>query len=514
MNQRGNASRGALVGVASAAVVVALMFGLRLSAGVQALPDIAADAMTLILPGGVFAFFLQHLQQLGRPLLALGVVAGLLVLGALAGALAARLLARRALATRVAVPALALSALTVPFVFVGMQDERTLPTAVATAGYWLLFAALLAFGLSRVADERLLPAVRSPSRRIVLHGAAAVAGLWLAGYLGGRIEKAARFLAAPPLPTLPAPAPTPAAGGAAEPTDPFAGLRGITPTKDFYVISKNGVDDPNVDAGSWGLRIGGERPYTLGYDELRALPKNEAPRTLECVGNEIGGPLISTAIFAGVPLRDLLARAGLPTGTTEIRFGCADGYTESLELEVAKDPSTIVAWLMNGETLPKEHGFPARIIMSGRYGQKNPKWLTSIMPTAQPFFGYWEQRGWDKASVVLTMSRLDGPGAQTALVTGAPALIHGVAYAGARGVSQVEMSFDGGKTWREVQLRTFSLPKDAWVFFTHVWTPQAAGTYELLVRATDGDGAVQDATVRGTFPKGATGYHRVSVKVA
>ncbi|MDQ6858407.1 MAG: molybdopterin-dependent oxidoreductase, partial [Chloroflexota bacterium] len=236
--------------------------------------------------------------------------------------------------------------------------------------------------------------------------------------------------------------------------------------------------------------------------------------TLECISNIVGGSLISTAVFKGVPLRDLLERAGIPAGTHEIRFSSSDGYTESIPLDSAMDPTTIVAYLINDEPLPKAHGFPARLLMSGHYGVKNPKWLTKVEPIAQPYNGYWPQRGWNKDAFVLTFSRLDTPQEQDVVPADKPfQIIRGVAFAGARGISKVEISFDGGKTWESTTLRTI-LPKDNWTPFTHTWQLPTPGKHDVVVRATDGDGLLQDAKARDSFPDGATGYHHTVITVA
>ena len=516
MNPNISAWRGGAIGAAAGAVVVALMFGLRLSAGIQALPDVAADAMTLVLPGSVFGFLIDRLQEYGRPSLLVGVAVGLVTLCGLLGAIAATRLARLGHLPRGGAIAATLAVLTLPIVVLGAGEDAVGP-AIATAAYWTLFAVLLEVGLSPAA-ARPLVAQNATERRALLLGAGAIAGLWLATYLGGRLVRAASLggtrptvAATPP----PSPATTPIPGATElTPVDAFPGLKGITTTKDFYVITKNGLDDPTIDAGRWRLQVGGQRPYALGYDELRGLPVYEAPRTLECISNIVGGSLISTALFAGPPLKDLLERAGLPTGTKEIRFNCADGYTESLPLDAALDPTTIVAHTMNGEPLSKEHGFPARLLLSGRYGVKNPKWLSALVPVAQPYNGYWEQRGWNKDAFVRTFSRLDLPQDGAVLPAGgAYPFIRGVGYAGSRGISKVEISFDGGRTWDTTQLRRV-LPRDNWMPFTYVWTPPGPGAYEVVVRAYDGDGLVQDATERDSFPDGATGLHRTSIKVA
>ena len=508
-----------LVGGASMSAVVALMFALRFALGIQALPDVAADALTLILPGGVFGYLIDRLQEFGRPSLIVGVAVGLIVLGAIAGAITARLLARIPGALRLVIVVFALAAITLPVVVIGGSEDATAPTALATLAYLILFALLLELGRSPAAARPLVPA-GGPSRRALLYGAGAVGALYLANYLGGRLAKAASLggtrptVAVTPPPSLPPASLVPSGATAAPVADPYSGITGITTTKDFYVISKNGLDDPAVNAATWRLQVGGQRPYALGYDELRTLPAVTGPRTLSCISNIVGGSLISTAVFKGVPLRDLLDRAGLPPSAREIRFSSADGYTESIQVDVAMDPSTIVAYLINDEPLPKEHGFPARVVMSGRYGVKNPKWLTRIEPIAQPYSGYWPQRGWNKDAFVRTFCRLDFPQEQDTVPAGRPyPLIRGVAYAGARGISRVEISFDGGRTWADTTLRKV-LPKDDWMPFTFVWQEPPRGKFDVVVRATDGEGNLQDATERDSFPDGATGYHHVLIAVA
>ena len=510
---------GILLGASAMSAVVALMFALRFAFEIQALPDVAADAMTLILPGGVFGYLIDRLQEYGRPSLIVGLTIGLVVLGTIAGAVSARALAGRPRIARVTLVIAGLALLTLPVVIIGGSEDMTVPTVLATLGYWVLFALLLELGGSRAAAQPLV-AARGPSRRALLYGAGALGAVYLTNYLGGRIVKAARLggtrptVAATQPPTAAPATPVPVGATAAPPADPFAGLTGITTTKDFYVISKNGLDDPSVNPASWRLQVGGQRPYAIGYDELRTLNAVSGPRTLECISNIVGGSLISTAVFKGAPLRDLLERAGIPAGTREIRFSSADGYTESIQIEAAMDPTTIVAYLINDEPLPKEHGFPARVLMSGRFGVKNPKWLTKIEPVAQPYNGYWPQRGWNKDAFVRTFSRLDTPQEQNVVPAGKPfGIIRGVAFAGARGISKVEISFDGGKTWADTTLRKI-LPKDDWMPFTHTWPDPTAGKHDVVVRATDGEGALQDPTERDSFPDGATGYHHTIISVA
>src|SRR5439155_404822 len=166
-------------------------------------------------------------------------------------------------------------------------------------------------------------------------------------------------------------------------------------------------------------------------------------RTLACISNPIGGEYISTGVFGGVPLTDLLMRAGLDADTSEVRFTCADGYTESLPLAAALDPTTLVAVTLDGQPLARQHGFPARLVLAGRYGMKQPKWLTAIRPVTEPYDGYWEVRGWNKDAFVRTFSRMDRPTEGETVGAGVLVDVGGVAYAGSRGVKGVQLSFDG-----------------------------------------------------------------------
>src|SRR5438445_385101 len=243
-----------------------------------------------------------------------------------------------------------------------------------------------------------LVAATDGTRRRLVYGAGIFGGAWLLSYLGGRFVDASSAAGARRYVS--------SGSTLADTYDPNTGL---TNTKDFYVVSKNDIDDPVIASADWRLQVQGLRPFALGYDELSTLAAASRPRTLACISNPIGGEYISTGVFGGVPLRALLMRSGMDAGTTEIRFTCADGYTESIPLAVAVDPSTIVAVTLDGKPLARAHGFPARIVLSGRYGMKQPKWLTAIRPVIEPYDGYWEVRGWDKDAFVRTFSRIDRP---------------------------------------------------------------------------------------------------------
>ena len=285
----------------------------------------------------------------------------------------------------------------------------------------------------------------------------------------------------------------------------------LTPNRDFYRVSKN-LFDPSVDARSWRLRVGGhvERGFELTYAELRALAGAvDQLTTLSCISNPVGGDLISNARWTGVPLRALLQQARLRPGVVDLRFEAADGYTDSIPLEKALHPETLVAWAMNGEPLPHAHGFPARLVVPGIYGMKHVKWLTRIEAVTEDVLGYWEVRGWSDEAVVRTLSRIDAP-RDGATVGPAPIYVAGIAFAGDRGISRVELSADGGHSWHpaEVEPAPNSM---TWVRWVWRWQAPRPGRYTLAVRACDGRGIWQDPAQRPPLPDGATGLHRIRV---
>ncbi|HET9980875.1 MAG TPA: molybdopterin-dependent oxidoreductase [Ktedonobacterales bacterium] len=284
----------------------------------------------------------------------------------------------------------------------------------------------------------------------------------------------------------------------------------ITPNSDFYIVSKN-VLDPTVQVDRWQLEITGliRSPQSWMLSDLRALESESRAITLECISNEVGGHLISTAQWRGVTLETLLAAAGgaLPTATHLI-FYSVDGYTTSLSLAALLQARTLLAWEMNGEPLPDRHGFPLRAVVAGRYGEQSAKWLSRIELTNHPYKGFYQSQGWSDGPLS-TMSRIDTPttAAAPGLVT-----VSGIAFAGLRSVTRVEVSADGGANWHDATLLP-PLSDQTWRFWQWVWRPPAPGRYTLVVRATDDTGAVQTSKIGPGVPNGATGWHTVQVLV-
>lgn len=298
----------------------------------------------------------------------------------------------------------------------------------------------------------------------------------------------------------------------------------VTPTAAHYVVSKNAVADPVLDANSWRLILDGEvnRPVQLDYNILRRLPSVEVHKTLECISNFtaqchlafFGCDLISTARWRGARLRDVLQLAGgLKPGVVSLEVRSADEYSSSIPPELALDPDSLLVYEMNGQILPRVHGYPARLLVPGRYGMKNAKWVVGIRGHRQEHVDWYGQRGWSKTGFVRTMSRIDIPAEGVQLPAGRHR-IAGIAYAGDRGVSGVEFSSDDSQTWHPTIFLDPPLGRDTWVRWQAEFDIAAGQTLTLTSRAIDGTGAVQTDVFNLPQPNGGSGRHSIQVKGA
>jgi sulfite oxidase len=286
-----------------------------------------------------------------------------------------------------------------------------------------------------------------------------------------------------------------------------AALAAITPNEDFYNVQKG--TPVRVDAGLWRLRVDGlvDRPVSLTLDQIRSRPAVERLLTLECVDNRIGGYYIGNAMWKGVELAPLLAEAGVRPEPRNVALYGADGLTTGHPLEALR--SAFLAYEMNGQPLPVNHGFPVRILIPGKYGYKQPKWLTRIELVDRHYLGYWERKGWSDVGERGIHARFDSPD-ELKQLRGSSFVLAGYALGGASGVKAVEIST--GEGWAPAEL--FSNPSAAaWAFWKYVWKP-APGRYELRVRGIGGDGAVQGPDPSDPFPSGATGQQVLHVSVS
>ena len=356
-------------------------------------------------------------------------------------------------------------------------------------------------------------------RRFVLTAAAASAAAIIAPALGRRLKQ--RFsvesarsdvvLATTPQGATATATPVAATSGLEAEVTGLSPL--VTPNSDFYRIDTAFLT-PQVDPSGWTLKIRGEvdNPFELTFDELVEMATHEAPVTLTCVSNEVGGDLIGNAVWTGVPLVDLLDRAGVrPTGT-QVLGRSVDGFTAGFPTDLAYDGrEALVAIGMNGEPLPIPHGFPARLVVAGIYGYVSAtKWLDAIELTDfDSVDGYWIPRGWSKLGPIKTQSRVDVPRDRATIAAGTVP-VAGVAWAQSRGIDRVEVQIDDGP-WMEADLGD-ELSINTWRQWLLSWdaTP---GRHEIRVRATDSTGMVQPMEHQPPRPDGATGYHQITVQV-
>jgi len=294
---------------------------------------------------------------------------------------------------------------------------------------------------------------------------------------------------------------------------PQAALRAISPNDDFYLTSSHG--EPEVDPAKWSLTIDGwvEHPLRFTYDQIRQLPPYETTLTLECISNQVGGGLIGNAVWSGTELRPLLDQAGIKPQAKYAALYAAEGYSTGHTLERILRPANFLAWQMNGQPLPRQHGFPLRIFIPGKYGMKMPKWLTRIEFVDREFLGYWEWQGWSNSSERQLQSVIDDP-FDNAQISGTNFVITGWAIANEAGVRRVEISTDGGDSWSDTDLFSNPDPLRVWAFWKYVWANPAKGKHTVVVRATDGNGKLQTSHDSGEWPDGATGYHDITVDVS
>lgn len=301
------------------------------------------------------------------------------------------------------------------------------------------------------------------------------------------------------------------------------GIQPITPNDQFYSVTKN-VVDPDVSKSVWALQVGGlvDRGRVYDFKELSAFTAVQQETTLMCISNKTGAGLFSNAVWTGVPMATLLNASGVRDGAVEVLLHAADGYTDTFAIERALDPTTLVVYEMNGEPLPRKHGFPARVIVPGLFGEKNVKWVTGIEVIDHDGKGFYETQGWGPNFEIPTRSDIFAPKwtrtgkgdrFNATFQRGQTATIKGRAFGGNRGISSVEVSTDGGGSWKRATI-DYPGTKLTWSFWSFLWAPMSAGEFVILSRAVDGSGQPQTADTRGIIPQGATGYHRVTATVA
>ena len=302
-----------------------------------------------------------------------------------------------------------------------------------------------------------------------------------------------------------------AAGGGVQKSRRGTPTPEVTANDEFYRVSKNYID-PAPGSDGWQLQVDGytEKALKLSYEDMLAMPSQEQYTTMQCISNEVGGELMSNALWRGVPLKTVLNLAGIRPDAHWVFFRCEDDYTESIPLEFALRDQVMLAYQMNGEPLPKKHGFPVRLLSPGKYGIKHPKWIVEILLLPDERIGYWQQQGWTREGQMNTTVRIDVPGG--APQPPEPLVIQGVSFSGDRGISRVEVSTDAGKSWQDATLKA-PLGLYTWVHWEYEWKDVEVGAAVLVARATDGTGELQSENVVEPYPDGASGYHRVIARI-
>ena len=355
-----------------------------------------------------------------------------------------------------------------------------------------------------------------PDRRqfLVTSGiaAGAVAFVGAGGRLLQRRFSAESSRAAVTLPDPVAFAPDVPASVSADGAVPF-----ITPFDEFYRVD-TAIEPPQVAAEEFNLRVFGmvDNELNLSYQDILDRDLEEHTITLTCVSNTVGGDLMGTATWRGIRLDDLLNEAGVQDGATQVIGRSVDDYTAGFPVEVAMDGrDALVVVGMNGEPLPIDRGFPARLIVPGLYGYVSAtKWLKEIQVTTfEEVEQYWVPRGWDAEAPIKMSSRIDTPvGAFDGTVEAGTVVVAGVAWAQTTGIAKVELKIDDAD-WVEVDLAD-ELNIDTWRQWSYVWEGADPGLHSLTVRATDKDGNLQIEDRTEPFPNAATGWQTQRIRVA
>jgi DMSO/TMAO reductase YedYZ molybdopterin-dependent catalytic subunit len=500
------------VAAASVALGVAQLVGIPSGARADARTAIGSAAVDLT-PGPIKEWAIQTLGSLDKLFVAVVVLVVIATIAAIAGTLETR---RRPLGSAVIGAAGVLGCIAV----LSRPAATVLDTVPTIAGAACGVAAL------RLLTRRFWPGPRDPEdraepdepdagrRRLVVFG---LLGFGVVGgVVGGVITRLAHSVTAdrssftllrPRTPAPPVPSEVQPKGVA---LPSF-----ITASADFYRVD-TALSVPQLSHGDWRLRIHGmvDHEATYSFDDLAHFDVVETVTTLTCVSNPVGGKLISTGIWTGYRLADLLAAAGVHADADMMLSTSIDGFTAGTPVQALTDGrAALLAVGLNGQPLPIEHGYPARLVVPGLYGYVSAtKWVVDMELTrfdrAQ---AYWTRQGWAPRAPIKTESRIDVPKSGQRVPMG-PVVFGGVAWAQNRGVRAVEVLIDDGG-WQPAE-QGASYSNETWRLWSFPWQAKSPGKHTITVRATDNTGATQTADRVGAVPDGATGWHTVDFTVA
>jgi DMSO/TMAO reductase YedYZ molybdopterin-dependent catalytic subunit len=520
--------RGFWLGAATSLVVTALSFAGQAIAGLPSIPYVVFEWTTRLLPGPLVNFAVERMVDLVTVLdvsstataakaaekgLAVG---GFVMAGALYGALLAAF--GRRMPRRLLVIALSGS------VAFGVAVAAMLASLGVRASPWpaaLVWIGALFIGWGAVLARALAPGGASNVDRFRRSWLAVLLGSTAAGAVGlvwGRLRRRPTVqLAGGSEVRVVRGTSGPAASPPEEVLDsrfpPVAHTRPeLTPNADFYRIDIN-LRAPEVDGHAWRLQVAGlvRTTLSLSLEDLRAAPAVTQAVTMSCISNRVGGDLIGTGLWTGVRLKEILRRAGAQASAGAVFIQAVDGFHESVVMSDAMDDRTLLVYAMNGVPLTAEHGFPLRIYLPGRYGMKQPKWIRRLELVERWRPGYWVERGWSREAMVQATSVIDTVATSMMLGQAKVLAVGGIAFAGARGISKVEVSVDDGP-WSPAELRAPPLGSLTWVQWRYAW-PYQPGKHRFRVRAFDGKGVLQSTEARSPHPDGATGIHEMTTVV-
>ena len=497
------------VAAASVSLGVAQLVGVPFGARADARAAIGSAVVDLT-PGPIKEWAIQTLGSLDKPFVAIVVLVAIAAIAAIAGTLETQ---RRPLGSAVIAAAGVLGCIAV-LSRPGATALDTIPTiAGAVCGVAALRVLIRRFwpGPGHTADHDEPDAGR---RGLVMLG---LLGFGVAsGVVGAVITRLVHSVAtdrnsfALPRPRTPAP-PIPAdvqPKGVALPSF-------ITASADFYRVD-TALSVPQLSHGDWRLHIHGmvDREATYSFDDLADFDVIEMATTLTCVSNPVGGNLISTGMWTGYRVADLLAAARVHADADMLLSTSIDGFTAGTPVQALTDGrDALLAVGLNGQPLPIEHGYPARLVVPGLYGYVSAtKWVVNLELTRfDKAQAYWTRQGWAPRAPIKTESRIDVPKGGQKVPMG-PAVFGGVAWAQNRGVRAVEVRIDDG-VWQPAEPGA-SYSNETWRLWSFPWQAKSPGKHTITVRATDNTGAVQTADQVGTVPDGATGWHTVDFTVA
>jgi DMSO/TMAO reductase YedYZ molybdopterin-dependent catalytic subunit len=499
-----------IAGVAAASVSlgVAQLVGIPFNARADARAAIGSVVIDLT-PGPIKEWAIQTLGSLDKVFLAVVVLVVIAAIAAIAGSLETQ---RRPVGSAAIAAAGVLGCIAV----LSRQGATALDTIPTVAG------AMCGVAVMRLLTRRFWPGTEDPAdhdepdarrRGLVMFG---LLGLGVvSGVAGAVITRLAHSVAADrktfalPRPRSPAP-PIPAdvqPKGVALPSF-------VTANSDFYRVD-TALSIPQLSHGDWRLRIHGmvDHEATYSFDDLAKFDVVETVTTLTCVSNLVGGNLISTGVWTGYRLADLLAAADVHADADMVLSTSIDGFTAGTPVQALTDGrDALLAVGLNGQPLPIEHGYPARLVVPGLYGYVSAtKWVVELELTrfdrAQ---AYWTRQGWAARAPIKTESRIDVPRSNQKVPMG-PVVFGGVAWAQNRGVRAVEVRVgDGG--WQPAQLGA-SYSNQTWRLWSFPWDAKNIGKQTISVRATDNTGATQTEAQASPVPDGATGWHTINFTV-